>query len=57
MSGTGLTGSLLVSTGREHSCVVRDDGAVQCWGLNFTGQLGNGTTTNSNVPVTVVGIP
>jgi len=36
-------------------CVVRNDGSVWCWGLNSHGQLGDGTTTNSAIPVRVRG--
>lgn len=50
---------LSVSAGSNYSsCGVGTDGEAYCWGLNGTdGQLGDGTTSNSSVPVAVVGGP
>ncbi|MFC1474802.1 SUMF1/EgtB/PvdO family nonheme iron enzyme [bacterium] len=42
--------------GNYHSCRVEDGGTVKCWGRNDYGQLGDGTTTDSAVPVSVSGI-
>ncbi len=40
----------------EHSCVLRRDGTVVCWGHNNYGQLGDGTTTNRPAPRAVRGL-
>src|SRR5687767_15285167 len=38
-------GSRIASgAGGNHTCVVKEDGTVQCWGSNASGQLGNGAS-------------
>ena len=49
-------GATAITAGGAHSCALMGVGTVRCWGANSYGQLGNDTTTNSNVPVTVVGL-
>jgi alpha-tubulin suppressor-like RCC1 family protein len=44
-----------VSAGVNHSCALKTDGTVACWGLNDQGQLGNGRSGNRNIPVKVTG--
>jgi len=41
---------------RGHSCALLGDGSVRCWGCNYDGQLGNGTSGIMSVPVTVSGL-
>jgi alpha-tubulin suppressor-like RCC1 family protein len=56
-SGSGSLSSIAaVAAGLEHSCAYRrDDTTAYCWGRNTSGQLGNGTTTDSPVPVATDG--
>jgi hypothetical protein len=45
-----------ISAGTDMTCATVQDGSVWCWGENDDGQLGDGTTTGSDVPVRVQGI-
>ena len=48
--GTKVTG---IAAGFAHNLAVTSTGAVYAWGKNFNGELGDGSTTDSDVPVTV----
>jgi alpha-tubulin suppressor-like RCC1 family protein len=39
-----------------HTCAVKGDGSVWCWGANYFGQLGDGSYLDSLTPVMVVGL-
>jgi alpha-tubulin suppressor-like RCC1 family protein len=36
-----------------HTCAVKTDGTLWCWGLNSSGEVGDGTTTPRPSPVQV----
>jgi alpha-tubulin suppressor-like RCC1 family protein len=43
-----------VASGTRHACVVKsNDGEMLCWGDGSAGELGNGMSNDSNVPVMV----
>jgi alpha-tubulin suppressor-like RCC1 family protein len=39
-----------VSAGSDHTCAVKTDGSLWCWGRNDRGQLGDGTSVGKVIP-------
>lgn len=54
---TGLSDVVAIAAGyANHSLALESDGTVWAWGDNAYGELGNNTTTNSDVPIQVPGL-
>jgi alpha-tubulin suppressor-like RCC1 family protein len=51
-----LTGVTAIGAGASFSMALKSDGSIWTWGANSSGQLGNGSSTQSNVPVQVQGL-
>jgi alpha-tubulin suppressor-like RCC1 family protein len=49
------TATAIVAYGNS-TCAILSSGAVQCWGYNGDGELGNNSTLNSSVPMQVQGL-
>ena len=43
-----------VAGGSQHSLALAGDGVIYAWGENGSGELGNGSNTDSNIPVAVI---
>lgn len=61
VSVSGIDDALAITAGWNHTCALRADRTVWCWGGNGDGatgygQLGDGTLANSPSPVQVVGL-
>jgi alpha-tubulin suppressor-like RCC1 family protein len=53
---SGLSEVSAVAGGGAHSLALLKNHTVKAWGRNESGELGDGTTTNSSVPVPVSGL-
>jgi alpha-tubulin suppressor-like RCC1 family protein len=51
-----LSNATTVAAGWRHTCAALNDGTVRCWGNNWSGQLGDGTTMARYTPVAVSGL-
>ncbi len=51
-----INGVLSITTGTRHTCAVRHDERVFCWGANASGQLGTNDVLDRSTPTFVNGV-
>jgi hypothetical protein len=52
----GISNATSIGAGKGYTCATLNGGAAQCWGINTYGQLGNGKTSMSPIPVVATGV-
>ena len=53
-SQSPLSNVTQISAGSKHTCALKTDSTLVCWGVGDNGQLGNNAKSNQNTPVVVV---
>jgi alpha-tubulin suppressor-like RCC1 family protein len=51
-----LSGATAIAAGAQHTCALKKDGTVACWGYNYLQQLGDGSQDDATTPVAVKGL-
>jgi hypothetical protein len=52
---SGDPGFLALDAGGDFSCALTGAGAAWCWGVNYYGQIGDGSTVSATAPTPVTG--
>ncbi|MBU1684152.1 MAG: hypothetical protein V1768_03535 [Patescibacteria group bacterium] len=45
-----------ITAGYQHTCALKTNGSMVCWGYNYHSQLGDGSTSDKLTPVQVFGL-
>ncbi|MBM3436517.1 MAG: hypothetical protein FJY07_09925, partial [Bacteroidetes bacterium] len=53
---SGLSNVIAIAGGEGHTLALKSDETVWAWGGNWSGQLGNNTYTDRNIPTQVSGL-
>ena len=53
-ANTPVTDVIQVSAGDRHTCALKSNGQVRCWGYGWDWRLGNGSTSNQSRPIAVL---
>lgn len=51
-----LSGIAKIKAGDTHTCAITSTKSLWCWGPNYAGEVGDGTTTLADVPHQVIGL-